>query len=515
MVTINQQNQKVMSEAINPNTGRSDAQVYRESQAVADRARAMLASMNTATSSGGGITSDSRAAVSSERTIESNIRDLRDRAGLGGDISSYVDPLYSLQRQQEAEIARQREALERRRADEVAGIHAGFDVVKADTELAQKRETGATSMDLARAGGYLGVTASQSGVMQNLVMLQRQEMLALEAKKNEAIRAANNAYEDRDFELAKELLASARDLEKQVFDRRNQFLDSQLKIMGEERAQKQEQRLTDQFKYNMASDRIDRLMDSGVDPGPDDVFRLSQELGISPNEVQRLVTASKNTKELEQKESKTRLDVAIASAINQTPRDSFITIDGVTYRGNGLLPQAGGSTAAERKEAREQELWFQFVQDIRGDEANGIPPMPYDEAIKTYPDLGIKNISDFYTNMRSFENQQELNKKLESGEWDVALTYSNTGVAQTPVVYDKSSWEEAIRQRSAEDTKGFFLGKVTGSDDFAFQVVIDGQSYWLKGDTKNPESLPVGLRQRDFAIPGQTTIDKPSITDQR
>lgn len=457
---------------------------------------------------GANITSDSTQAVNGENAIDEEIKNLKKRSGLDGEVDDYLDPIYKLQKEQRKEIERQRDALEQRRADEVAGIEEGFGVEKTAMQDAQLKETGSTSTALARAGGYLGVTASQEGVMQNLVITQRQELLALEAKKNEAIRAANNAYEDRDFELARELLKSARELETEAFNRRNTFFNQQLDIMGEKRAQMGELRANKEFKNKIANERIDRLVSAGVQPNAQQIYDMSLELGISQDELAKSFEGALRTKALGDSVTRTNRDVAIANVLRGVPRDKSVVIDGVTYRGLGELASdaaAAASTAAERKEQKLNEAKAALMDDLRGgvdDQGNEIAPITLDEAIKSYPDLDTKTITEIMDTLKEYDNQTELKKKMAEGKWDLYVSYSEGGVAQPAVIYDKEAYKKALEEWQKQSTDNFwYWADVEGDDDTVKKsITVDGVTYTGRGEPAGTDTYAIPVRPTQFRV---------------
>jgi len=432
-------------------------------------------------STGTSITADSTSAVNAETNLGNNITDLYNRFGLDSAGDDGTDRLYKLQKEQDREIQRQRDALEARRAGEVEGIEEGFGVAKTDTEFAQSREVGQTSTDLAAAGGYLGVTASQQGVLQNLTLVHRQEMVALEAQKNEAIRAANNAYEDRDFELAREKLKAARDLEQQVYTRQQDFFNRQLDLAGEQRAQLQEQRLSKEFKNKMATQRIDLLLEGGIKPSATDIYKIAQEIGYSTDEVERIFEAGAATRDLENSATRTNRDVGIVNALRGVPRDKIVTIDGKQYQGLGELATSGSSgTATERETARQEMFKAMLMEDLRGGtdaQGNKVEPITFDEALKTYPELSTKTVEEIYNALETYEDKAELDSKLASGEWDVVVPVNKEGNAQKAIIYDKKAYEEAVKKWSQDSTTGWFAGSVQGDDDLKAVAVVDGVEY--------------------------------------
>lgn len=160
-------------------------------------------------------TSSSRTSSSSRVTSDSSGAK-RDEDALRKEIS---DNLKKLERDQQRQIQRERDALELRKQEERASINTDFDQNREQREFEQSRETGQLATNLAAAGGFLGVTASQSGVQQNLAQVQKRDIDALENSRQEALRAADGAYQDRDFELARESLQLARDIEQEIYNR--------------------------------------------------------------------------------------------------------------------------------------------------------------------------------------------------------------------------------------------------------------------------------------------------------
>lgn len=102
----------------------------------------------------------------------------------------------------------------------------------------QNFDYGARSTSLITSGGgFLGATQSQQGVLQNLKGTFDAEHTALIAKRDAAVNAANAAYSDKDFALAKELANNAKDLQNQIYKTQSDFADQQLKIAAANRAQ--------------------------------------------------------------------------------------------------------------------------------------------------------------------------------------------------------------------------------------------------------------------------------------
>jgi len=448
------------------------------------------------------ITSDSSDAVNAENSIRTNIDSLVERAGLGGDVDDFIDPLTNLQQQQADLIEDQRDRLADRNREEVQGINEAFDIQRTETETAQGRETGQTSMDIARAGGYLGIAASQQGILQSLVISQRQEIVALEALRQDKIREANNAFEDRDFELAQEAMESARELEKEIFDRKESFLNQQLDILGEERAQLQEKRLSTEFKNKMANDRFEKFMDAGINPSGDDIAMMSQELGISAEELQSMFDAGAATKALMEKNDKTDREIAIGSMLRSIPRDQSHVIDGVRYQGYAELSKDSSSgsslTATERLAQKKRDKTSELLALLGGDE-----PITRDEALQLYgADLELGDIDDIYTFHETYGpagSDERVTENVKADKWDIVYS----GTQKQPIILDKEAYKAALQAWQDDTYKDTWYGnEVKGDDALATETTFDGVTYKGRGvlidKTLYPSPDPADFEIEEF-----------------
>ena len=457
---------------------------------------------------GGGITSDSGDASRTERTIGSDIESISRRAGVGDEPDTSA--LDERREAQDREIERQRRLLEQRRSTAVAGIEEGFAVERDATVFQQSRETGQTSVDLARAGGYLGVTASQSGVMQNLVIAQRGELRALESAKQDSINQANQAYEDRDFELAQEKLKSAREIESEIFNRRNVFFNQQMDMLGEERAQSQNARENTQFLRDQSNERIDRIIEAGIVPELDDITQIARGLNMSVDETSKIIAAAKTAKDLAEKDQKTDRELAILSRLAQIPRDQSVVIDGVTYRGLASLPAASRASSSDMRAQREDQQKREFAQALQGfwggREDNEKLTIPIEQAITNFPDLDPKYIESMYKIIDDVDNKKLVADKISSGDWDVARVDYGSASGPVEVLYDKNQYEQAVRnwasQEDAFDTGWWTSGKEQKTiDQQTVPVIIDGEILQGKGVWDEPsQSYVPPINPDDFAI---------------
>lgn len=138
----------------------------------------------------------------------------------------------------DANLRAYQDTLAKRRVDEIAGIKSEFDIAKTAQEIGQGKdyESRATSL-ITSGGGFLGATQSQQGVLQNLKGTFEAERTALMSKREAAILAAQNAYDEKDFAAARELSKNARELQKEIYSRQKDYADQSLAIARENRAQ--------------------------------------------------------------------------------------------------------------------------------------------------------------------------------------------------------------------------------------------------------------------------------------
>lgn len=146
-----------------------------------------------------------------------------------------------------------RSQLQKRRDAEVERLGKEFDSAKASQGQAQKSETGTSSMGLARIGGF--DSASGQAVLTNLQRVHEGEQQDLLNKRQAAIAQAQNAYEDKDFELAQLQLEDAREAEKLIYDRQKDFINLSLQLKGEQRADLNSQLQQAQFEYGKQKDQ--------------------------------------------------------------------------------------------------------------------------------------------------------------------------------------------------------------------------------------------------------------------
>ena len=166
-------------------------------------------------------------------------------------------------------------------------------------------------------GGALGATQSQEGVLQNLKGTFEREKNALLGKRDSAILAAESAYGDRDFALAKEMMASAKETEKELYRREQDYYSNQVQRMAFSDKQAE--------AYSIMNDA--------------DFSKLSsRQLATADNAYYSGYTKNRRELEIKARNVKTQsdqvgLDRDIISTRLQMPMGKKFTLGGITYTG--------------------------------------------------------------------------------------------------------------------------------------------------------------------------------------
>jgi hypothetical protein len=391
------------------------------------------------------ITADSSNALAEDNTFTTNIEDLRSLPGF--------------QTEEEFNLANT--------------INQGFDVLRGQTEFAQRRETGATGQALARAGGFLGVTGSHQGVLQNLAVTHRQEILSLEAARQQALNAAKNAFEDRDFELADQMMTDARQIEVDIYNRSQDFQSRQLDLLQEQRAQISAQRETTEFNLNQVNDKIDRFLDNGVVPSSAEVANMAFEAGMEPDDVQAMFDSAKRSYDLAVKKEQTDQELAILDILLDTPVGTTVTIGGVEYDG---LDTPTGTKVSVGDQLRLNQL--QAQQDLRRSILQD--DITIQEAVILYPELEATEIEKMYDVLTGTDAEQ-LEDAIEAGELDIVFVDQDTIGANLekddesfPITIDKVGYLEALETWEKEVAD---RGRIEGALTNDITIVYNGKKY--------------------------------------
>lgn len=113
-------------------------------------------------------------------------------------------------------------------------ISADYRSQQTSMENKQGAETGQLSVGLANAGGYLGYSGSGQGMMLSLAKSHREELLGLEAQRQQAIREARTASENRRFDLVREKAAEIVRIDQEAYAREQDYIANKMKLQNEE-----------------------------------------------------------------------------------------------------------------------------------------------------------------------------------------------------------------------------------------------------------------------------------------
>jgi len=222
-------------------------------------------------------------------------------------------------------------SLEARRKSETDAINAGFDVAKTRLEGQQKDETGSTAATLARIGGYLGPSASATGALLKLAQEHKYQMLDLEAKRSSAINEANNAITDKQFTLARAKLQEVKDIEAEVYNRKQDFFNNTIKVQQE--ARQQDEAVRTQIKDDL--EKLSLLEPSQVPS--DKKAEIDQFYGVAGFTDKYLSVASSAAKAKSQKDV-LETQQKMLDLLQDIPQGQEVRFpDGTSYTGIGKV----------------------------------------------------------------------------------------------------------------------------------------------------------------------------------
>jgi hypothetical protein len=254
-------------------------------------------------------------------------------------VGNNIANLQAASQAQNAALEDYRIKLAQRRAAEVQGINAEYDIAKKAQEAGQTKSYAARSTNLITSGGgFLGGTQSQQGVLQNLQGTFEAEKTALFAKKEAAIRAALAAYDDKDFELARDMAKNAMDLEKEINKREMDFQDQALKVAAANRAQTEfDLGITDkkiESYTNMSDDEFAKV-------NPTEIAKM--DALYYPGYTTNARAIAKKTKDLKTEKDALGIETDILDMRLKVPAGQKFQLNGVTY--TGLKQKESGSVS--------------------------------------------------------------------------------------------------------------------------------------------------------------------------
>lgn len=133
--------------------------------------------------------------------------------------NNYITTLQNEQSQLQAQMQAQQ-----------SSINADFDSQNNDLESKQTQESGQEATLQQRSGGYLGQGASQLGAMISLNQTHIAEQSKLDAARQAALQAANNAIDDKQYQVAQSLAQEAKDYVTAMQKNQQDYLNNQIAI---------------------------------------------------------------------------------------------------------------------------------------------------------------------------------------------------------------------------------------------------------------------------------------------
>lgn len=292
--------------------------------------------------------------------------------------------------------------LEERRKAEIAALEQQFAGAKTSLEGEQKKEQGTTNVALMRAGGFLGTQISGVGVLNNLAATHRSEIAALESKKAAAIAAANAAVDEKLFNVAKLKAQEAKDLSKDINDRRNKFFDQTMEIVKEQRTQFEKDEARRNTIRDDARASLSTIINSfgGIDFEALDAVSLQQlqELSIAaeiPLDLLKGPTLAEQSQQNTERQRQISNSISLANLSLSKKRLEQDTQISPTDAKNLNLPRALVGMSEEELEAQFQEdippEWFvefkldkgELTQDSTAAEAEAQWKKFKNEVVKT------------------------------------------------------------------------------------------------------------------------------------
>ncbi len=289
---------------------------------------------------------------------------------------------------------------------------AAIESIKTQSAIDEKTQRDTQSKDYASrstslvtsGGGFLGATQSQEGVLQNLKATFDQEHSALITNRDAAIAAANSAYNDKDFAVAKELASNAKDLQNEIYKRQTDFADQQLKIASANRAQSE-------YDLGITDKKIQAYatMDDATFKKQDPADIAAADAAYYPGYTNQLRQTNQKVLQGKTLQEDVNLKKDIQTLINETPIGQTIKLaDGSTYKGLKKPPAAPGAKSGTISNG----VAFQL----------GVPSLAGKDESDVILSLSLNNAPDWY--IQYYKNSapdvfKNLTKSQLNEDWGI------------------------------------------------------------------------------------------------
>jgi len=328
--------------------------------------------------------------------------------------------------------------LESRREQEIAQIRAEYEQAAAAQAERQAKDYAGRSTNLVTSGGgFLGTTQSQQGVLQNLRQAHEVEKGALMAKRDSAIQAAQNAYDDKSFSLAKEKIAEAKSYEQEIYSRQKDFADQELALAREARAKTE-------FEMGITEDKLKAYAelaanDQQVDLDPTIVAQIDKQYGV-PGYTKQYLEIARAEAEGKNIENSIDLKNKLQTLINKTPYGQVIVLpDGTQYVG---MKKASTGSA---KGLIAPELAVQLgIPSLSGkDESNVVLSLSLENPPEWYKEFYKSSAPDVYSKITP--SQLANDWKLFTEQPDIKA-YKNSAVVSGRIAAAENEFTPSTEQ---------------------------------------------------------------------
>jgi len=273
------------------------------------------------------------------------------RAGydsLGNEITSFADTtgLTKAGAANTKLIEDRMKALDAQRKEEIAQIRQDYEAAAAGQEKRQEKSYAGRATGLVTSGGgFLGTTQSQQGVLQSLSDTFEGEKTALAGKRDEAIRAAQNAFDGKDFALAQSLIKEAKDTEQELYNRQKDFNTEKLALSRESRAQQE-------FEFGITDKKVEGYsrMDDATFAALTPEALAAVDKFYYPGYTEQVRDISQKSETVKTDADAINLDSNILNMRLKMPNGQKFTINGKEYTGLNK-ERINGLTQGEKTQA--------------------------------------------------------------------------------------------------------------------------------------------------------------------
>ena len=137
-----------------------------------------------------------------------------------------TDDVSTVLKEMQDDMDKRREQLAQRDKEDTAAIDKSFANTEEQLKISQEEEM-AKMEGRTRIGGF--ITQFEQQDILKAARLNRLEVASLQAQRQSALQTARRAYQDQDYQVARDQLTLAKDIEKQTYDRQQDYFNNVIK----------------------------------------------------------------------------------------------------------------------------------------------------------------------------------------------------------------------------------------------------------------------------------------------